>query len=55
VAQINEAIDRWAVSAITDKLRTQSLALELARLDELQEIFYQHAKAGDVQSAQLVT
>lgn len=36
---INEAIDRWADSTITDKTRKNTLALELASLDELQEVF----------------
>jgi hypothetical protein len=35
--------------------RKHGLTLEPARLDELQEVFYRQAKAGDVQSAQLVT
>lgn len=39
-AAINEVIDRWAESTIDDKLRKHSLALELARLDELQQVFY---------------
>jgi hypothetical protein len=30
VAEINEAIDRWAASAIEDKIRKNTLALELA-------------------------
>jgi hypothetical protein len=55
VAAVNEAIDRWAASAITDKLRMQSLALELARLDELQETFYARARDGDVSCGALVT
>jgi len=39
VEQINEAIDRWAVSAIDDRTRRHTLTLERARLDELQETF----------------
>jgi hypothetical protein len=53
VAQINEAIDRWAESA-TDKIRKHTLA-ELARLDELQETFYARALEGDVSRGALVT
>ena len=49
VVAINEAIHRWADSTITDKTRKHTLALELARLDELQEVFYQRAMEGDVQ------
>jgi hypothetical protein len=37
VGQVNEAIDRWAASKIDDKTRRNTLALELARLDEIQE------------------
>lgn len=50
----NEAIDRWAASAI-DKTRKTTLALALARLDELQETFYARALEGDVQCGALVT
>jgi Tfp pilus assembly PilM family ATPase len=39
VAEINEVIDRWAASAIDEKIRKNTLALELARFDELQEVF----------------
>jgi hypothetical protein len=55
VSQFNEVIDRWAEAAITDKIRKHTLALELARLDELQEVFYQRALEGDVQCGALVT
>jgi hypothetical protein len=55
VRAVNEAIDRFADSVITDKTRKHSLALELARLDELQEVFYQRALEGDVQCGALVT
>jgi hypothetical protein len=40
VAEINAAIDRWADSTITDKMRRNTPALELARLDELQQVFF---------------
>jgi hypothetical protein len=55
VAAINEAIDRWTASTIDDKIRKNTLALELARLDGLQEVFYQHALEGDPQCVGLVT
>jgi hypothetical protein len=55
VTQINEAIDRWAASAIDDKTRKNTLCLELERLDELQRTFYERALAGDVQCGALVT
>jgi hypothetical protein len=51
VSAINEAIDCWADQAITDKARKHGLALELARLDELEEVFYQRALEGDVKGA----
>ncbi len=54
VAQVNEAIDRWAATAIDDKIRKTTLALELARLDQLQETFYARALEGDVQCGALV-
>jgi hypothetical protein len=41
MVEINEAIDHWADQAITDKARKHDLAFELARLDELQEVFDQ--------------
>jgi hypothetical protein len=47
VCEVNGAIDRWADSTITDKTRKHTLALELARLDELQETFYARALEGD--------
>jgi hypothetical protein len=41
--------------AIADKARKHGLALELARLDELQEVFYQRATEGGVSCDVLVT
>jgi hypothetical protein len=55
VAQINQAIDRWAELAIDDKTRKHTLCLELSRLDELQEVFYARALEGDVQCGALIT
>lgn len=55
VSTISEVIDRWAASAIDDKIRKNALALELARLDELQETFYARALEGDVECGALVT
>jgi hypothetical protein len=43
VARVNEAVDRWASTSIDDKIRKNTLALELARLGKLQEVFYQRA------------
>jgi hypothetical protein len=48
-------IDRWASSAIDDKTRETTLALELARLDEFQETLYARPRQGDVQCGALVT
>jgi hypothetical protein len=42
------------VSTFNDKVRKHTLALELARLDELQEVFYRQAKASNVKSAQKI-
>jgi hypothetical protein len=39
----------------SDPVRKHTLALELARLDELEEVFLEQAKGGDVQAARLVT
>jgi hypothetical protein len=55
VSEANEAIERWADSTITDKTKKHTLALELARLDELQELFYQRALEDDVQCGAMVT
>ena len=55
VADINRVIDRFADIVITHKIRKHNLALELERLDEIQETFYARALGGDVQSAALVT
>jgi hypothetical protein len=49
VAEVNEALDRFTETTIDDKIRRHTLALELARLDELQETFYARAFEGDVQ------
>src|SRR6516225_12416721 len=37
VAEVNKALDRFTETTIDDKVRRHTLALELARLDELQE------------------
>ena len=37
VAEVNKALDRFTETTIDDKIRRHTLALELARLDELQE------------------
>src|SRR5262249_8158979 len=55
VADINDVLDRFAHVTISANLRTHTLALELERLDKLQQSFEQQAHAGDVQSAMLVT
>lgn len=55
VDEVNRIIDQWADQAITDKVRKITLSLELARLDELQLVFYQRAIQGDVQCGALVT
>ena len=40
VAEVNRVLDLFANATITDQVRKHTLALELARLDELQEAFY---------------
>jgi hypothetical protein len=39
VTEVNAVIDRFADATIDEKTRKHSLALELARLDQLQETF----------------
>ena len=55
VAEVNKALDRFTETTIDDKIRRHTLALELARLDELQETFYVRALEGDVQCGALIT
>ena len=55
VAEVNKALDRFTETTIDDKIRKHTLALELARLDELQEVFYARALEGDVQCGALCT
>jgi hypothetical protein len=43
VSEINAVIDRWSSVALTAEARKHGLALELARLDEIQELFYHRA------------
>ena len=47
-------LDRFTETTIDDKVRRHTLALELARLDELQETFYARALEGDVQCGALI-
>ena len=55
VAEVNKALDRFTETTIDDKIRRHTLALELARLDELQETFYARALEGDVACGALIT
>jgi hypothetical protein len=55
LAEVNRAIDRFTETTIDDKTRMHTLALELARLDELQETFYARALEGDVACGALIT
>ena len=55
IAEVNKALDLFAVATINARVRTHALALELSRLDELQSVFYERAKAGDVASGMLLT
>jgi hypothetical protein len=55
VAEVKKALDRFTETTIDDKVRRHTLALELARLDELQETFYARALEGDVACGALIT
>ena len=55
IDDVNEVLDNFAATTISHKLRFHTLALELARLDELQQVFVDQARNGCVQSAMLVT
>jgi hypothetical protein len=55
VAEVNKALDHFTETTVDDKVRRHTLALELARLDELQETFYARALEGDVQCGALIT
>ena len=55
VAEVNKALDRFTETTIDDKVRKHTLALELARLDELQGTFYARALEGDVACGALIT
>ena len=55
VDDVNDVLDQFASKTITAILRVHTLALELERLDGLQETFERLAKQGDVQSALLIT
>ena len=48
MAEVNKALDRFTETTIDDKVRRHTVALELARLDELQETFYARALEGEV-------
>ena len=55
LAEVTRVLDRFTETTIDDKTRKHTLALELARLDELQETFYARALEGDVQCGALIT
>ena len=55
VAEVNKALDRFTETTIDDKIRRHTLALEPARLDDLQETFYARALEGDVACGALIT
>jgi hypothetical protein len=54
LAEAHKVLDRFAETMIDDSTRKHTLALELARLDELQETFYGRALEGDVQCGALI-
>ena len=53
-AEVSKVLDRFTETTIDDKTRKHTLALELARLDELQTVFHDRALAGDVHCGALV-
>ena len=55
LTEVSRVLDRFTETTIDDKTRKHTLALELARLDELQETFYARALEGDVQCGALIT
>jgi len=55
LADVTRVLDRFTETTIDDKTRKHTLALELARLDELQETFYARALEGDVACGALIT
>src|SRR6516164_23179 len=55
LTDVNRVLDRFTETTIDDKVRKHTLALELARLDELQETFYARALEGDVACGALIT
>jgi hypothetical protein len=54
LTEVNRVLDRFTETTIDDKTRKHTLALELARLDELQETFYARALEGDVACGALI-
>ena len=54
LTEVHKVLDRLAETTIDEKTRKHTLALELARLDELQTVFHDRALAGDVHCGALV-
>lgn len=54
-AEVNKASTFGQKRRSTTRFRKRTLALELARLDELQEVFHARALQGNVQCGALVT
>ena len=55
LAEVSRVLDHFTETTIDDKTRKHTLALELARLDELQKTFYARALEGDVACGALIT
>jgi hypothetical protein len=53
-AEVRAALDRFAETVVDDSTRKHTLALELERLDQLQQVFGGRALEGDVASGALV-
>src|SRR5215471_17769504 len=54
LAEVHKVLDRFAETVIDDKTRKHSLALELERLDQVQQVFGARSLEGDVQCGALV-
>jgi hypothetical protein len=55
IDDVNDVLDRFSYQTLTERLRTHTLALELERLDSMQQVFEKQARSGDIQAAALVT
>lgn len=54
VADVNAVLDRFTDHSIDQQIRKRTVALELARLDLLQQAFFKHALEGNLGAGALV-